>query len=69
MNICRNQLLRTSGEIAKARAELAVASDRLDCSVEDTQQMQTEIVNILSKYLNLDNEIFEIELSFFLPKQ
>lgn len=63
MNIYRNQLLRTSGEIAKARAELAVASDRLDCSAEDTQQMQTEIVNILSKYLNLDNEIFEIHLN------
>lgn len=56
-------MLRTSGEIAKARAELAVASDRLDCSVEDTQQMQTEIVNILSKYLNLDNEIFEIHMN------
>lgn len=63
MNICRNHMLCTSGEIAKARAELAVASDRLDCSVEDTQQMQTEIVNILSKYLNLDNEIFEIHMN------
>lgn len=63
MNICRNHMLRTSGEIAKARAELAVASDRLDCSVEDTQQMQTEIVNILSKYLNLNNEIFEIHMN------
>lgn len=63
MNICRNRMLLTSGEIAKARAELAVASDRLDCSGGELQQMQTEIVNILSKYMNLDHEIFEIHMN------
>lgn len=63
MNIYRDRILLTSGEIAKARAELAVTSDRLDCSAEDIQQMQKEIVNILSKYLNLEHEIFEIHMN------
>lgn len=63
MNICRDRILRTSGEIAKARAELTIASDRLDCSQEDTRQMQKEIVNILSKYMNLDKNIFEIRMN------
>ncbi len=63
MNIYRNNVLRTSGEIAKARAELTVASDRLGCGQEDMQQMQKEIVNILSKYMKLDNGIFSVRMN------
>ncbi len=62
MNICRTDFLRTSGKIAKARTELTIAADRLDCSPEDLQQLRSEIVNILAKYMNLDNRVFEIRM-------
>ena len=57
MNICRYAQVR-SGAVARARAELTIASDRLDCSQEELRQMRKEIVNILSKYLNLDSDRF-----------
>ncbi len=53
---------RTSGEIAKARTELTVASDRLDCSQEETTRMREELMHTLSKYMSLDNELFEIQI-------
>ncbi|MDY3249232.1 MAG: cell division topological specificity factor MinE [Candidatus Choladocola sp.] len=62
MNIYRNHVLRTSGQIAKSRAELAVASDRLDCNQDEMQQMQKDIVNILTRYMNLDKSVFEIRM-------
>lgn len=64
MNSGRNYSLRTSGEIAKARTELTIASDRLDCSQDDMQQMQQEILNILTKYMQIDKNIFEIRMDF-----
>ena len=61
MNICRYAQVR-SGAVARARAELMIASDRLDCSQEELQQMRKEIVNILSRYLNLDSDRFEVRM-------
>lgn len=52
----------TSGEIARARTELTVASDRMDCGPEELQQMRREILAILSRYLNLGSGRFEIQL-------
>lgn len=51
----------TSGKIAKNRARLTVASDRLDCAPEELQQMKKEISDIVSRYLNL-NDTFEIRM-------
>ena len=62
MNICREAALCTSGEIAKARTKLTIASDRLDCSPEDLVLLRSEIVNILSKYMNLNDSVFEIRM-------
>ena len=42
MNICRYAQVR-SGAVARARAELTIASDRLDCSQEELRQMRKEI--------------------------
>lgn len=51
-----------SGAIARARTKLTIASDRLDCGQEELQQMQREITDILSKYLNLDRRVFEVRM-------
>ena len=61
MNICRYAQVR-SGAVARARVELTIASDRLDCSQEELRQMRKEIVNILSRYLNLDSDRFEVRM-------
>lgn len=61
MNSRRYASFLTSGEIAKNRAVLTVASDRLNASPEELQQMKKEIADILTRYLNL-NDAFEIRV-------
>ncbi len=53
---------RTSGKIAKARTKLTIASDRLDCNQAEMAQMQEDVADLLSKYMDLDLELFEIRL-------
>lgn len=62
MNIYRHSKLQTSGEIARIRTKQTVSSDRLSCTPEEFLQMKKEIVNILSKYLNLDETVSEIRV-------
>lgn len=61
MNSRRYASFLTSGEIAKNRADLTVASDRLNASPEELQQMKKEIADILTRYLNL-SDAFEIRV-------
>ena len=61
MNSRRYASFLTSGEIAKNRAVLTVASDRLNASPEELQQMKKEIADLLTRYLNL-NDAFEIRV-------
>lgn len=60
MNIYRSQ---TSGEIARLRAKMTVEGDRLCCNPEELLMMQKELVNILSKYMNLSENILEIKMN------
>lgn len=62
MSRFRHRSYSSSGEIARARAELTVASDRLDCGQNELQQMRKEILAILSRYLNLEDGLFEIRM-------
>ena len=63
MNSYRSDSLQTSGKIAKARTKMTVAGDRLSCNPEELQLMQKEIINILYKYMNLDENVFGIRMN------
>ncbi len=52
----------TSGAIARARAQVTVAADRLSCNPEEMRQMQREVADVLAKYLELDGDICKIRL-------
>lgn len=45
----------TSGGIAKMRLEQTLASDFLECSSQQFQTMQKEILELLSRYMNIDS--------------
>ena len=62
MNICRSDLTVTSRQIARERAMLTVASDRLGCSGSDLTQMKKELADILEKYMMLSECASEIQL-------
>ncbi len=58
----------TSGEIAKTRARLAVAADRLDCNPELLYQMRREVTGVLAKYINTEDENTGVSISFFCKR-
>lgn len=60
----RRRTLRTSGEIARTRAGLTVSADRLDCSPELLLQMRYAIMDILSRYINTEDDGLEIRITF-----
>ena len=62
MNIRRKRKLQTSSRIAKMRVRETIASDRLSCTPEEFGQMKKEFVNILSRYLYLDDTVTEIRV-------
>ena len=62
MSLHRDHFIRTSGKIAKARAKLTIASDRLNCNQDEMRQMQEEMINILSKYVDMGEEMFEVRM-------
>ncbi len=62
MNILAKRGLQTSSRIAKMRARQTIASDRLSCTPEEFGQMKKELMNILSKYLYLDDTVTEIRV-------
>lgn len=53
----------TSGSIAKNRLKLVLVSDRANCSPDIMEQIKNDIINVLSKYLEIDQEGLDIKIS------
>lgn len=52
-----------SSDIAKNRLKLAITSDRAVCSPEIMEQMKNDIIQVISKYLDIDKEGLDIKLT------
>ncbi len=52
----------TSAEIAKERLKLVLVSDRSDLSPEKLQELQTELINVIKRYVHIDE--MEVEIKF-----
>ena len=56
----RNQ---TSSSVAKDRLKLVLIHDRMDCSPELLEMMRADIIQVISKYVDIDMEDFSIEIA------
>lgn len=52
----------SSSEIAKNRLKVAITSDRAVCSPEIMEQMKNDIIEVISKYLDIDTDELDIKL-------
>lgn len=52
----------TSAEIARERLKLVLVTDRSDLSPEKLAQMQTEIIDVIRRYLQIDEQQVHIKL-------
>lgn len=63
MERSRKSRKMTSKDIAKMRLEQTLAADYFECAPEQLENMKKEILEILSRYMNL-YDTKEIQLSF-----
>ena len=54
---------KKSREIAKDRLKILLISDRVNCSPEMMEMIKTDIANVISKYMKIDTQSMEIQIS------
>lgn len=52
-----------SGNVAKDRLKLVLIHDRMNCSTELLEMMKADILAVISKYVDIDDEEFNIEIA------
>lgn len=51
-----------SGSIAKDRLKVVLFSDRATCSGDLVERMRRDIINVMSKYIDIDETALDIEI-------
>ena len=54
---------KNSGSIAKDRLKLLLVSDRASCSPEIMEAIKHDIINVISKYMEIDAEGLDIQIT------
>lgn len=52
-----------SSSVAKDRLKLVLIHDRMNCSTELLEMMRADIIAVISKYVDIDTDEFNIEVS------
>lgn len=53
----------TSSNTAKSRLQLALVSDRTGCSPEILEKIKNDIIDVISKYVEIDKEGLDIDIT------
>ena len=54
---------KSSGDIAKDRLNLLLVSDRASCSPEIMEQIKNDIIEVISKYMDIDPQGLDIQIT------
>ena len=54
---------KSSRDIAKDRLKILLISDRVNCSPEMMEMIKTDIAKVISKYMKIDTQSMEIQIS------
>ena len=54
---------KSSKEVAKDRLKILLISDRVNCSAETLELIKHDIINVISKYMKIDTNSMEIQIS------
>lgn len=54
---------KPSGNVAKDRLKLVLVSDRAGCSPEIMEQIKNDIINVISKYVDIDLQGLDIKIT------
>ncbi len=54
---------KSSGSVAKDRLKLLLVSDRADCSPDVMEAIKNDIIQVISKYMEIDAEGLDIQIT------
>lgn len=54
---------KASGTVAKDRLKLVLVSDRAGCSPEIMEQIKNDIIQVISRYIEIDQEGLDIKIT------
>lgn len=54
---------KSSGEVAKDRLKLLLVSDRANCSPEMMEMIKNDIIEVISKYMDIDSQGLDIQIT------
>ena len=54
---------KSSGDVAVDRLKLLLVSDRANCSPEIMEMIKNDIIQVISKYMDIDTEALNIEIT------
>ena len=54
---------KSSGDVAKDRLKLLLVSDRADCSPDVMEAIKIDIIQVISKYMEIDAEGLDIQIT------
>ena len=54
---------KSSGDVAKDRLKLLLVSDRADCSPDVMEAIKNDIIQVISKYMEIDTEGLDIQIT------
>lgn len=52
-----------SGEVAKDRLKLLLVSDRANCSPEMMEMIKNDIIQVISKYMDIDAQGLDVQIT------
>ena len=54
---------KNSGDVAKNRLKFVLVSDRANCSPEVMEKIKNDIIQVISKYMEIDAQGLDIQLT------
>lgn len=54
---------KNSSDVAKDRLKLLLVSDRANCTPELMEMIKNDIINVISKYMEIDAEGLDIQIT------
>ena len=54
---------KTSGDIGRDRLKLLLVSDRANCSPDVMEMIKNDIIQVISKYMEIDTEGLDIQIT------
>lgn len=54
---------KTSGDFAKDRLKLLLVSDRANCSPDVMEQIKNDIIEVISRYMEIDKSGLDIQIT------